>query len=395
MDKKTILILNLGKYGGYIAVFWVTYIIAGYIYPGLLILLFLIFALDNIRTYYLEAKLPGLVVPSLYSQAVLAFAYIYFEGSPLGGILLIILTAESLLAHPHPHGDYIFFMALTGFPAVSFVSLYWRSELNWGSIASIMINCLFIFFAYGVSFMARRQREEKERAEDALEQLERSRTDLEQAYLKLIEVSKEREYLAAAEERSRLARELHDTLAHSLTAIVVTLEAAKKLMKQNPGKALEEIEKSQEQARRGLEEVRLTIKVMRPLALDEMGFHDALKSIARDYSGSGAEISFDFDENTTLSAAQEAAFYRIIQECITNSVRHGKAGNIYVRMRRQRDDLFLTIEDDGAGCAALSEGQGMRGIRERAAALGGEVVFENRREGGFNVTVLIRSIPDE
>ncbi|HED24191.1 MAG TPA: sensor histidine kinase [Firmicutes bacterium] len=395
MDRKTTFILNLVKYGGYIAVFWVAFNNAGQIFPGFFIPLFLVFALDNIRTYYFTAKFTSFIIPSFYIQMVLAFLFIFLEGSPLGAILLIILIAESLISTSRPHGDYIFFMAVAGFLAVSAAGYYWRSILSWDNMAAVLINCLFLFFAYGVSYMARRQLEERERAEEALEELDRSRSDLEAAYLKVVEMSKEREQLVAAEERSRLARELHDTLAHSLTAIVVSLEAGKKLLEKDPGRALEEIEKSQEQARRGLEEVRLTVKALRPLELEEMNFRDALKNLARDYSGSGIVIDFQLEEQLLLSPTREAAFYRIIQESITNSVRHGKAGKIKVRIWDNETSQGLEVRDDGKGCKDLIEGHGLRGIRERASALGGETFFENRGDDGFLVKVIFGSSYDE
>ena len=395
MDRKTAFILSLGKYGGYIAVFWVTVSNAGLVFPGPLLPLFLVFSLDSIRTYYLTARLPEYIVPSLYSQITLTFIFIFIEGSPVGVILLIILIAESFLDYPRPHGDYLFLMSIVGFPAVGAAALFSRSDLNWDSMAGVLINCLLLFFAYGVSYMARRQQEEKERAEDALEQLDRSRADLEKAYLKLVEMSKEREQLAAAHERTRLARELHDTLAHSLTAIVVSLEAGKKLFAKDPGKALAEIEKSQEQARRGLEEVRVTVKALRSGEPEEVDFRDALNSLARDYSGSGLAIDFLFDDQLNMPPVQEAAFYRIIQESITNSVRHGKANNIIVRIEGNQAGQRIVVEDDGVGCESLSEGHGLRGIRERASALGGTVFFGNSPGGGFMVKVDFGSFINE
>ena len=389
MDRKTIMILNLAKYGGYLAVFWLSVSSSGFAPAGPLLPLFLVFALDNVRSYYLESKLPSVIVPSLYIQMLLVFTFIYLDGTPVGAILLIILIAESLLSYPPPHGDFIFFISITGFLALSAVNLYGQGTLTWANMASYLINCLFIFFAYGVSYMARRQVIERERAEDALEQLDRSRADLERAYRKLIEVSKEREQLVAGEERSRLARELHDTLAHTLTAIIISLEAGKKLLEKDPRKALVEVSKSQEQARKGLEEVRLTVKALRPGDLGKMDFEAALRGLARDFTGSGIDIHFAIDQNLDLSPSLQTNLYRIVQESITNSVRHGKASLITVRLLKSGPSLSLEIEDDGKGCASLTEGYGLRGIRERADALGGNVWFKNGESGGFIVSMTL------
>lgn len=393
MDRKTAFILNLAKYAAYVAVLWIAVSHRGLVLSGSLFSFFLVFTIDSIRTYYLEEKLPFLSVSSLYLQVLLVFTFVFLEGSPLGGILLVILIAESYLTYSRPHGDYIFFISVTGYPIIGAASLYWRAELDWNNMLSFLINCLFFFFAYAFSYMARRQLDEKERAEEALEKLDRSRADLEEAYHKLVEISKEREQFAASEERSRLARELHDTLAHTLTAIIVSLEAGKKLLEKEPEKALAEIVKSQEQARKGLGEVRDTVKVLRSQDPEEIDFITAVKGLARDYSGSGIRIIYEHDEALELLPSIETNLFRIIQESITNSVRHGESKLIKVRLQRNESGLLLEIEDDGRGCSELVEGHGLRGIRERAAELGGEVSFENRKEQGFLVSLTLKELP--
>jgi len=389
LDRKTALVLSLGKYGGYLAVLWVSIVNSGLTPFGPLLPFFFVFALDNIRTYYLEDKLPNLIVPSLYVQMLLAFIFIFLDGTAIGAILLIILIAESLLAYPRPHGERILLLSLAGLLSANAASLYIKSDLNWVNMASTLINSLFFFFVYGVSYMARRQREEKERAEDALEKLNRSRTELEIAHNKLIEANKEKEQLVAAEERARLARELHDTLAHTLTAIIVSLEAGKKLLEKDPGKVLMEISKSQEQARKGLEEVRLTVKTLRSDNLEKMDFFTALKGLGRDYSGSGIDIHFDLDKDLIIPPSLQTTVYRIVQESITNSVRHGEANQIKVRLSGNKQSLHLEVEDDGRGCDSILEGHGLQGIRERAAAAGGRVSFSSSDNGGFLVNLIV------
>jgi signal transduction histidine kinase len=390
MDRKTLTILNFGKYGGFIAVLWIAINNAGFDLSGSIIPFVFIFAIDNVRTYYLDSKLPALSVPTLYIQALLSLVFIFLDGSTLGGILLIILIAESMISYSYSSGENIFLLSLVGFPVISALALVRSSELNWENMAASIVNMLFFFFAYAVTKMARRQMDERERAENALEQLDRSKRDLELAYNKLVEISKEKEQLAAVEERSRLARELHDTLAHSLTAIIVSLEAGKRIVTKNPGKALEEITKSQEQARKGLDEVRITVKALRSDSFKDVDFAAAIKNLARDYGGSGIEITYHADRGIALDQEYETVFYRIIQESITNSIRHGSATVIDIYMRRVKGQLLLEVVDNGPGCEKLVEGFGMQGIRERAASIGGEVTFGNLERGGFKVSISLK-----
>lgn len=105
-----------------------------------------------------------------------------------------------------------------------------------------------------------------------MRELERSRRELDETYQKLLKNSKEREQLAVMEERNRMAREIHDTLAHTLTTVIIGLEAGRKLMPVDTDRALAELEKSQQQARKGLQEVRRSVKELQPHELDTLGF---------------------------------------------------------------------------------------------------------------------------
>jgi signal transduction histidine kinase len=389
MDRKTAFILNLVKYSGYMAVLWVAVSNSGFMISIPIYILLAIIAIDSIRFFFLDHKAVQMVKPSLFFQLALIMLFVFLEGSAVGSILLIIIIAESLISLPRPTGDQLLISSLIGFVMVSALGLQWRANLNWTTMSVVFINSIFMLFAYAISYMARRQLEEKERAEKALLELGRSRTELESAYHKLIEISKEREQLAAAEERSRLARELHDTLAHTLTAIVVSLEAGKKLAVNDWEKTLSEIEKSQEQARKGLEQVRQTVKTLRHGEAEGLDFFAALKGLARDYSGRGIKITFNLQEDMQLPTPLEFSFYRIIQESITNSVRHSEATHIAIDLQRTDNSYLLEIADNGSGCGDLVEGYGIRGIRERASAIGAEIYFINDFGSGFTVRLVL------
>lgn len=387
LDKKTKTILILAKYTGYIAVLWIAVSNQGTGMDGPLLPFLLVFAVDNIRNFYLEGKAAHLALPSLYLQTAFAFLFIFMNGSVVGGILLVILIAESLVSYPRPAGDYIFFISIIGFFCVNLAGLTLRGVLSTETLAMVLINSLFLFFAYGVSYLARRQIEEKERAENTLRELNRSRKELEAAHRELLESSKQREQLAIIEERNRLAREIHDTLAHTLTTVVVGLEAGKKLLGKDPARALSELEKSQDQARKGLEEVRRSVRELRPRELDELGFDAALKGLAREFSESGVRVELKLEQEFEVSPALELPLYRIIQESVTNSLRHGASARVVVRLKQDYSGLTLEIEDDGKGCTKLKEGFGLQGIRERAAGFGGRVEFMNRSPHGFLVRI--------
>jgi signal transduction histidine kinase len=197
----------------------------------------------------------------------------------------------------------------------------------------------------------------------------------------------------AADERLRIARELHDTLAHSLVAINVRASVAVDLQdSQDPAAALQDIKQASATA---LRDLRATLSLLREQddgaprapALDL----EALPGLVEHARAAGLRADVDVQVNGAAvpSAIGQAAF-RIVQEALTNVLRHADASNAHVRVRASPDALEIEITDDGrADSAGVSPGLGLRGMAERAAALGGRVRVGPRDEGGWRVKAVL------
>jgi two-component system NarL family sensor kinase len=184
--------------------------------------------------------------------------------------------------------------------------------------------------------------------------------------------------LGAAEERNRLAREIHDTLAQGLTAIALQLETADALLEANSGKARETVQKALSLTRANLEEARRSVLDLRAAPLERRTFCQALGDLVDQY-GDEWNLETEFEiigGNHPLPIRIESGLYRIAQEALTNVVRHAKAKHVHVRWTTMPDQVELMVEDDGQGfdTEALSKGRfGMVGLNERARLLGGEL----------------------
>jgi len=197
----------------------------------------------------------------------------------------------------------------------------------------------------------------------------------------------------AAEERLRIARELHDTLAHSLVAINVRAGVALDLdVTQDPSAALLDIKQTSSSA---LRDLRATLSVLRdqgevaPTApAFDLGSLPGLVDHAR-AAGVLANVNIELDDAAVPSAVSGAAF-RIVQEALTNVLRHADASNAAVRVSATSDSIEIEITDDGTGNGVTaSPGHGLRGMAERAAALGGRVQAGPRDEGGWRVRAVL------
>lgn len=212
--------------------------------------------------------------------------------------------------------------------------------------------------------------------------LERAR-----AYQRLKEKEAERRRLLKAlltaqeEERARIAKDLHDQVGQSLTALRLGLEALS-----GPPSATEGLKELVEAT---LADVRRISRELRPAALDELGLEAALRRMVREMAAWGnLESDVYVQTKTPLSPELETVLYRVAQEALTNVVRHARADRVSVLLKEHEGQLQLVIEDDGVGfdpARAGSASNGLIGMRERVELVGGELLVESTPGTGTTV----------
>lgn len=196
--------------------------------------------------------------------------------------------------------------------------------------------------------------------------------------------------LAAQEsERQRIARELHDEIGQSLTAVLLGL---KRSIDRAPTELKDELHSVQEMVRGSLDEVRMVARRLRPGVLQDLGLPSALDALAADFTAaSGIPVIPRLDPNLpALSDDAELVVYRIAQEGLTNVARHAGASTVDLAVRRQARSVTLTLTDDGIGLDGSPEGAGIRGMRERAILIGADLSLTCPPTGG---TVLRLDVP--
>ncbi len=187
-------------------------------------------------------------------------------------------------------------------------------------------------------------------------------------------------------ERRRIARELHDEVGQTLTAVALHVERV----------AAEGADQSQTLAdvatviHRSLDDVRRIARELRPEALDDLGLGGALNALGLRIERHGSvRVSRELQGSTTeLSSEVELVIYRVAQEALTNALRHSRASQVSLALRREADGVRLTVEDDGSGLPEDREpGEGLNGMRERAMLIGGELSVTRSSAGGVKITL--------
>lgn len=227
-----------------------------------------------------------------------------------------------------------------------------------------------ILFALYLVLLIQSTHEEKERVRTLNKQLE-------DANRKLRDYALEAERTAETRERNRLAREIHDTLGHTLTGLAAGLDACIVLVDAAPAAAKQQMQKLCQVARHGLKDVRRSVKKLRPEALEQLPLRDAIEQMAGEYmETSGMTVELDILKwPERLREDEEETIYRVVQEGLTNANRHGGAQKATVTMGLVPGRFFIVIADNGRGCAEAEPkpGFGLRHMKERLELLHGHL----------------------
>jgi len=251
------------------------------------------------------------------------------------------------------------------------VGRFWSMS---GALTGLIIGGAYLgfqMFAMATSTLALRER-------IAREELGRINAELHATRALLVEDSR-------MAERLRIARDLHDTLGHHLTALSLQLEVAFRLAS---GAAADRVAEAHAIARLLLADVRDVVSQLRD------GDHAHLGSAIRTLAAAAVQpqVHVDIDDGIAIDdPVQKHAVLRCVQEIITNAMRHADAGNLWIAIERRTDGIALTARDDGRGVEMVTCGQGLRGMRERFEELAGHVEFSSRPGEGFQVAAFMPS----
>ncbi|MBA8928419.1 signal transduction histidine kinase [Kutzneria viridogrisea] len=196
--------------------------------------------------------------------------------------------------------------------------------------------------------------------------------------------------LAVAEERARMSREMHDSIGHYLTVIKVGLTNAERFRTLRPEQAWDEVRQAKELTGFALADTRRWVRAMRPLGLEGASGSAALAELARSFDGTGVRVEFSVrGRELPLLGDTELVLYRVLQEGLTNVLRHAGASRAEAVLHFTEDRVSLAVSDDGGGTGPgdCERGFGLSSLAERAESLGGGLVAHNADRGGFLLRV--------
>lgn len=198
------------------------------------------------------------------------------------------------------------------------------------------------------------------------------------------------EYIAKDRERKRIARDIHDSVGHALTGIAAGIDATLVLIDIDPEATKSQLIKIQVAVKEGIKDVRKALNRIRPGALKNYTLEESLKKMLNEYADiSHIKINFSYHWGTTdFEKTTEDVVFRIIEESITNSLRHGHATKVNINCEKKGNKFYqMIIKDNGSGAVNFKPGYGITQMKERVAIINGRINFEGKN--GFTIKVEI------
>jgi len=327
-------------------------------------------AVPQVVWYYNENKKPWLYPVVELVMSGLFFLYssyvidLYFSYLAIPAMCAAATIPSKRLRIPL----WIWFSAL---PAIAMTIVLPVTDYNISIIEG------FLFFGLGTIIW--KVLDTQRKMQELLEENDKQRQVLEQ-------YAKQVERITLLEERNRLSRELHDTVGHTLTSVIMGLDAVSFLIRDEPEEALQNVKQLSRISREGLEEVRRQIHHISPLKEDGP-ISNQLKSIAAEFSlSTGTEIKLDVNGTDVIVHPQVSLILiRCLQESLTNAKRHGKADCINILFNSEPHQLSLAIHDNGCGMDEVVFGFGLSSMRERIETFQGTLEIESIKGKGTTV----------
>lgn len=276
--------------------------------------------------------------------------------------------------------EILFVIFLVAFRSEVSIKEIFNIEFLKDNFIDIFMFVIYISF-YSISLLSYKAlRKEKRRVEEL-------NKELEQSYNKLEEQSKRIEELVITEERNRIAADIHDNIGHTLVALNMNLDVAENLIDKDLEKTKEILKRSKNLAKDSLNDLR---KAVYALKEENPGsFTDSIKRIVDNVESTGkikVNLSLDEEANESLSKYKDL-ICTSIKEAITNSIKHGKASEVYINMEIDKDNACIKIKDNGLGCHTFTKGNGLLGIENRIHNIGGKVNYSSKEEKGFEIGI--------
>ncbi|MDP4182388.1 MAG: sensor histidine kinase [Bacillota bacterium] len=273
--------------------------------------------------------------------------------------------------------DSLIFLGFEAYPLCVIISGFLIYFLKNKSADSIMLSIIIFFLTYVFAKHIKRLRDSIKKIEYLYDENRNYSYELEETKKRIENFAKMVEKVSQLEERNRISREIHDSIGHKLTGILMQLEACIRVGEVDEKKSKELLHLVRDNLKQCSETLRQTVKGLKPTKIKDrmLSIKQMISSFEK---ATCVKINYQIrGMRYKLNPSIEMVIYRNIQEALTNSVRHGKASAIDVILEYNDDKIVLSVRDNGVGCDQIHAGMGISGMDERVRVIGGKIEIYN------------------
>jgi signal transduction histidine kinase len=344
---------------------------------------YLIFIINNQLRFFSLSKRFIFYALSLILEFALAFIIFY----SFGGILFLLLFCILMDVSMNISNKYI---------RLCFQFLIITVILMNGQVADgqTLSNILSIIAVGGLSSFIKDETEKKLEAQKLYDKLRISEEELKAAKEEVERYASTVEELTLLRERNRISREIHDSVGHSLSTMIIQLSAIEKIAEKDGKAAVEMAAGLSKFAKEALRDVRAAVRALKPIEFEKYQGILAIEEMIKNFRKlTEIEVIFALSRDIwELDSDKSFILYRVIQELLTNSVKHGKASKVNINLNFFQDSLYMRLKDNGIGCNNVVEGVGLKSIKERVQGGSGTVKYTSEQGRGFEFILTLPKV---
>ena len=382
MDKKTKFIIDILTLMMIIVICLIT-ILGNYENQMNILILSIIYLTSFLfRTFivYEKKNYDKFKIPSILMELLIVLLIFTQDVTNVSQIYLIILIADAVLYYSLRFSIFITIISYIFFSWRNYYHFHFLYESTNTFLLSTFVSGLGFSFIFSVIYFLKHQIQQKQLLAKTMKELEYKNN-------KLKETSKALEEVAIIKERNRIAHEIHDTVGHTLTTVLIGMEACKRLMDVDSKLAKEKLSIAQSQVRKGLNDIRMSVRSMKNHE-DIMDFPGAIRNIITEtQKHTGVNIEHEISLADELPPIYKKILIRALQEGLTNGIKHGNSTNFSFLLNQHQESITFILKDYGCGTDKINLGFGLQAMKERVDEFQGKFKVSSSKNNGFTITI--------
>lgn len=316
---------------------------------------------------------------SILIDAVIVYFISGIDKYSIVKIFYLVLIGDAIIFYSILVSIVITFFCYLIFLVLSYISST-TTGLK-GFLPNFLTSSLAVIFIIVIMSILKYVINQHTRLKETIEELESAHTQLKENSIQLKE-------LAVIKERNRIAGEVHDTVGHTLTTVLIEIEAGKRIMKKDPEKAMYKLELAQEQVRNGLKDIIKSIKAISSGVVLSEDLKTSMERIIKETEiHTGVKVNYVITEKQSIPKKIQEVLNRALKEGLTNGIRHGKCSKFTFTLKIVDDFVEFILEDNGLGCNNLEYGFGLMTMKERVESVGGIIELASEKSEGFRLKI--------